>query len=135
MAYKNKAYIKDANMIFSTAQALPNNTSVAATNVVNYGGNSGGRQKIVVTANTAITVGAGAYLTVVAAYGSTTSPTDTLDAKRLVYANNKTFAIGDVICSEIIPDDLADNYHYVKLTYTTTENLSATSVNAIVTAV
>jgi len=134
MAYKNKAYIQDANMIFSTAQALPSSTSVDSTNVLDYGGNSCGRQKIVVKAVTAVTVGSGQYLTVVASYGATTSPTDTLDSKRIVYASNKTFAIGDIICTEIIPDDLPDTYRYVKLTYTTTENLSAMTVDAWITA-
>lgn len=132
MAYKNKTYVQDQTMVLSTAQALPSSDSVASTNTVDYGGNSGGRQKIVVKAHTAITVGNGRYLTVVASYGATTSPTDTLDEKRLVYATDKTFAAGDVICSEIIPDDLSDTYRYLKLTYTTTENLSTTSVDAFV---
>lgn len=136
MGYVNRSYITDNNLILSSAQTLPNNTSVDSTNTVMYGGNSGGRAKIVVKANTAISIAANKALTIVASYGATSSPTDTLD--KVIYTKTAggsaafTFAAGDTICEEIIPDSMLNTYKYVKLTYTTTDNESSEKVDAAV---
>jgi len=131
MAYKNKAYVKDQNLILSAAQTLPNNTSVDSTNTVMYGGNTAGKIKIVVKAASAVAIANGQYLTIVASYGATSSPTDTLD-KTLLHKGNVSYAAGETICEEIIPDSLPDTYKYVKLTYTTTADESTEKVNAFV---
>ncbi len=135
MAYKNRSYVVDQNLILSSAQALPNNTAVASTNVVDYGGNSGGLAKIVVKANTDIAVANTFALTIVASYGSTSTPTDTLD--KVIFTKTAgqagfSYAAGDTIVEEIIPDSLPDNYRFLKLTYTTTGNESTEKVDAYV---
>lgn len=135
MPYKNRAYVKDQNLILSSAQTLPSNNSVASTNVVDYKGNALGLAKIVVKAVTAISIADGKQLKIVASYGSTTSPTDTLDKVLFDKTPSGTtldFAAGDTICEEIISDSLPDNYRYVKLTYTTTANESSETVDAFV---
>lgn len=134
MSYVNKEYIKDNDLILSSAQTLPDSTSADSTNTINYGGNSGGKLKIVVKAVTAVAIVNGKYLTVVASYGATSSPTDTLD-KTILYKGNKTWAAGDTICEEIIPDTLPATYKYLKLTYTTTADESSETVDAFVTFV
>ena len=132
MSYKNRAYVLDQSMILSTAQTLPSSgTSVDSTNTVLYGGNSAGKMKIVVKANTAVAIANGQYLTIVASYGATSSPSDTL-SKTLLYRGNKTWAAGDTICEEIIPDSLPDTYKYVKLTYTTTASEAGELLDAFV---
>ena len=135
MAYKNRSYVVDQKLILSSAQALPNNTSADSTNVVDYGGNSGGLAKIVVKANTAITIANGKTLTITASYGSTSTPTDTLD--KVLFTKTAalagfSYAAGDTIVEEIIPDSLPDNYRFLKLTYTTTGNESTEKVDAYV---
>ncbi len=136
MAYKNRSYVVDQNLILSSAQALPNNGSADSTNVVDYGGNSGGLAKIVVKANTDIDIGNGKALTITASYGSTSTPTDTLDkvlfTKTAAGAAGFSYAAGDTIVEEIIPDSLPDNYRFLKLTYTTTADESSEKVDAYV---
>ena len=136
MGYKNRAYVVDENLILSKAQALPNAGNVDSTNVVKYGGNSLGYAKIVVKAHNAISIADTKALTIVAKYGSTNTPTDTLN--KVLYtatagSSGISFAAGDTICEEIIPDSLPDNYKYVKLTYTTTANESTETVDAFIT--
>jgi len=137
MGYKNRAYVIDNNLILSKNQALPAASgNVDSTNVVNYGGNSLGYAKIVVKAHDTITIANGKALTIVASYGATSSPTDTLN--KVLYtatagSSGISFAAGDTICEEIIPDSLPDNYKYVKLTYTTTANESTETVDAFIT--
>lgn len=135
MAYKNRSYVVDQNLILSSAQALPNNTDADSTNVVDYGGNSGGLAKIVVKANTGITIANGKKLTITASYGSTSTPTDTLD--KVLFTKTAgtagfSYAAGDTIVEEIIPDSLPDNYRFLKLTYTTTADESTEKVDAYV---
>ncbi len=135
MAYKNRSYVVDQNLILSSAQALPNATAADSTNVVDYGGNSGGLAKIVVKANTNIAVANTYALTIVASYGSTSTPTDTLDKvlfTKTAGADGFVYAAGDTIVEEIIPDSLPDNYRFLKLTYTTTANESSEKVDAYV---
>ena len=135
MAYKNRSYVVDQNLILSSAQALPNNDSADSTNVVDFGGNSGGLAKIVVKANTNIAVANTYALTIVASYGSTSTPTDTLDKvlfTKTAWADGFSYAAGDTIVEEIIPDSLPDNYRFLKLTYTTTANESTENVDAYV---
>lgn len=135
MTYKNRSYVVDQNLILSSAQALPNNTSADSTNVVDYGGNSGGLAKIVVKANTDIAIANGKALTITASYGSTSTPTDTLDKvlfTKTAGADGFSYAAGDTIVEEIIPDSLPDNYRFLKLTYTTTANESTEKVDAYV---
>lgn len=135
MAYKNRSYVVDQKLILSSAQALPNNTSADSTNVVDYGGNSGGLAKIVVKANTDINIANGKALTITASYGSTSTPTDTLDKvlfTKTAAAAGFSYAAGDTIVEEIIPDSLPDNYRFLKLTYTTTANESTEKVDAYV---
>ena len=135
MAYKNRSYVVDQKLILSSAQALPNNTSADSTNVVDYGGNSGGLAKIVVKANTNIAVANTYKLTIVASYGSTSTPTDTLDKvlfTKTAAAAGFSYAAGDTIVEEIIPDSLPDNYRFLKLTYTTTADESTEKVDAYV---
>lgn len=136
MAYKNRSYVVDQNLILSSAQALPNNESADSTNVVDYGGNSGGLAKIVVKANTNITIANGKALTITASYGATSTPTDTLDkvlfTKKAAVAAGFSYVAGDTIVEEIIPDSLPDNYRFLKLTYTTTDDQSAEKVDAYV---
>ena len=135
MAYKNRSYVVDQKLILSSAQALPNNTSANSTNVVDFGGNSGGLAKIVVKANTNIAVANTYKLTIVASYGSTSTPTDTLDKvifTKTAAAAGFSYAAGDTIVEEIIPDSLPDNYRFLKLTYTTTGNESTEKVDAYV---
>ena len=135
MAYKNRSYVVDQKLILSSAQALPNTDSADSTNVVDYGGNSGGLAKIVVKANTAITIANGKALTITASYGSTSTPTDTLDKvifTKTAGAAGFSYAAGDTIVEEIIPDSLPDNYRFLKLTYTTTDNESTEKVDAYV---
>jgi len=136
MGYKNRAYVIDNNLILSKNQVLPSSaTNVDSTNVVKYGGNSLGYAKIVVKAHDTITIASGKALTIVASYGSTTSPSDTLN-KVLYTATAPTdgisFAAGDTICEEIIPDSLPDNYKYVKLNYAVTADQSAGHIDAYV---
>lgn len=135
MGYKNRAYVIDENLILSKAQALPNATSGDSTNVVKYGGNSLGYMKIVVKAHSAVSIADTKALTIVAKYGSTNTPTDTLN--KVLYTATASgsaiaFAPGETICEEIIPDSLPDDYKYVKLTYTTTANESTDTVDAYV---
>ena len=135
MAYKNRSYVVDQKLILSSAQALPNKTSADSTNVVDYGGNSGGLAKIVVKANTNIAVANTYKLTIVASYGSTSTPNDTLDKvlfTKTATAAGFSYAAGDTIVEEIIPDSLPDNYRFLKLTYTTTDNESTEKVDAYV---
>lgn len=135
MAYKNRSYVVDQKLILSSAQALPNNTSADSTNVVDYGGNSGGLAKIVVKANTNISIANGKALTITASYGSTSTPTDTLDKvlfTKTAGADGFSYVAGDTIVEEIIPDSLPDNYRFLKLTYTTTANESTEKVDAYV---
>ena len=135
MAYKNRSYVVDQKLILSSAQALPNNTAADSTNVVDFGGNSGGLAKIVVKANTNIAVANTYKLTIVASYGSTSTPTDTLDKvifTKTAAAAGFSYAAGDTIVEEIIPDSLPDNYRFLKLTYTTTANESNEKVDAYV---
>ena len=135
MAYKNRSYVVDQNLILSSAQALPNATAADSTNVVDYGGNSGGLAKIVVKANTNIAIANGKALTITASYGSTSTPTDTLDKvifTKTAAAAGFSYAAGDTIVEEIIPDSLPDNYRFLKLTYTTTANESTEKVDAYV---
>lgn len=135
MAYKNRSYVVDQNLILSSAQALPNNASADSTNVVDYGGNSGGLAKIVVKANTDIAIANGKVLTITASYGSTSTPTDTLDKvifTKTAAAAGFSYAAGDTIVEEIIPDSLPDNYRFLKLSYTTTGNESTEKVDAYV---
>ena len=135
MAYKNRSYVVDQNLILSSAQALPNTDSADSTNVVDYGGNSGGLAKIVVKANTNIAIANGKALTITASYGSTSIPTDTLDKvlfTKTVSGDALTYAAGDTIVEEIIPDSLPDNYRFLKLTYTTTDDESTEKVDAYV---
>lgn len=136
MAYKNRSYVVDQKLILSSAQALPNNTAADSTNVVDFGGNSGGLAKIVVKANTDIAIANGKALTIAASYGSTSTPTDTLDkvlfTKTAAVPAGFTYAAGDTIVEEIIPDSLPDNYRFLKLTYTTTDDESSEKVDAYV---
>ena len=135
MAYKNRSYVVDQKLILSSAQALPNATAADSTNVVDYGGNSGGLAKIVVKANTNIAVANTYALTITASYGSTSTPTDTLDKVLFTKTAGSTgfsYAAGDTIVEEIIPDSLPDNYRFLKLTYTTTANESTEKVDAYV---
>jgi hypothetical protein len=135
MAYKNRSYVVDQKLILSSAQALPNNTAADSTNVVDFGGNSGGLAKIVVKANTAIAVANTYALTIVASYGSTSTPTDTLDKvlfTKTAGADGFSYAAGDTIVEEIIPDSLPDNYRFLKLTYTTTASEVTEKVDAYV---
>lgn len=135
MAYKNRSYVVDQKLILSSAQALPNNTAADSTNVVDFGGNSGGLAKIVVKANTNIAVANTYKLTIVASYGSTSTPTDTLDKvifTKTAAAAGFSYAAGDTIVEEIIPDSLPDNYRFLKLTYTTTADESTEKVDAYV---
>lgn len=135
MAYKNRSYVVDQNLILSSAQALPSNTSVDSTNVVDYGGNSGGLAKIVVKANTDIAIANGKALTIAASYGSTSTPTDTLDKvlfTKTAASAGFAYVAGDTIVEEIIPDSLPDNYRFLKLSYTTTANESTEKVDAYV---
>lgn len=135
MAYKNRSYVVDQNLILSSAQALPNATDADSTNVVDYGGNPGGLAKIVVKANTDIAIADGKALTITASYGSTSTPTDTLDKvifTKTAPAADFSYAAGDTIVEEIIPDSLPDNYRFLKLTYTTTANESTEKVDAYV---
>jgi len=135
MAYKNRSYVVDQNLILSSAQALPNATAADSTNVVDYGGNSGGLAKIVVKANTNIAVANTFALTIVASYGSTSTPADTLDKvlfTKIAGEDGFSYAAGDTIVEEIIPDSLPDNYRFLKLTYTTTANESTEKVDAYV---
>ena len=100
MAYKNRSYVVDQNLILSSAQALPSNTSADSTNVVDFGGNSGGLAKIVVKANTNIAIANEKALTITASYGSTSTPTDTLDKvlfTKTVSGDALTYAAGDTI--------------------------------------
>jgi len=135
MAYKNRSYVVDQKLILSSAQALPNNKSADSTNVVDYGGNSGGLAKIVVKANTDIAIANEKALTITASYGSTSTPTDTLD--KVIFTKTAgvegfSYAAGDTIAEEIIPDSLPDNYRFLKLTYTTTADESTEKVDAYV---
>ena len=135
MGYKNIAYVIDESLVLSKAQALPNAASGDSTNVVKYGGNSLGYAKIVVKAHSAVSIAKDKALTIVASYGATSTPTDTLS--KVLYTATAgtggiTFAPGDTICEEIIPDSLPDDYRYVKLTYTTTDNESSDTVDAYV---
>lgn len=135
MAYKNRSYVVDQKLILSSAQALPNNTSADSTNVVDFGGNSGGLAKIVVKANTDIAIANGKALTITASYGSTSTPTDTLD--KVLFTKTAgtagfAYVAGDTIVEEIIPDSLPDNYRFLKLSYTTTANESTDKVDAYV---
>ena len=135
MAYKNRSYVVDQNLILSSAQALPNNASADSTNVVDYGGNSGGLAKIVVKANTDIAIANAKVLTITASYGSTSTPTDTLDKvlfTKTAGAEGFSYAAGDTIVEEIIPDSLPDNYRFLKLSYTTTADESSEKVDAYV---
>lgn len=135
MAYKNRSYVVDQKLILSSAQALPNNTSADSTNVVDYGGNSGGLAKIVVKANTNIAIANTKALTITASYGSTSTPTDTLDKvlfTKTAGAEGFSYVAGDTIVEEIIPDSLPDNYRFLKLSYTTTGNESTEKVDAYV---
>ena len=136
MAYKNRSYVVDQKLILSSAQNLPNTANADSTNVVDYGGNSGGLAKIVVKANTDITVANTFALTIVASYGFTSSPTDTLDkvlfTKTAAVPAGFTYAAGDTIVEEIIPDSLPDNYRFLKLNYATTADQSAEKVDAYV---
>ena len=135
MGYKNKAYVIDENLVLSKAQTLPN-AEDADSKVVNYGGNSLGYMKIVVKAHSDIVIPAEGTLTIVASYGNTSSPTDTL-GKVLYEAiapedDDITIPAGETICEEIISDSLPDNYKYVKLSYTTDAVLSVYKVDAFV---
>ena len=135
MGYKNKAYVIDESLILSKAQALPNNDE-ERYKLVNYGGNSLGYMKIVVKAHSDIVIPAEGTLTIVASYGNTSSPTDTLG--KVLYENTApedddiTIPAGETICEEIISDSLPDNYKYVQLIYTTDADLSDGSVDAFV---
>ena len=135
MGYKNKAYVIDESLILSKAQALPNNDA-ERDKLVNYGGNSLGYMKIVVKAHSDIVIPAEGTLTIVASYGNTSSPTDTLG--KVLYENTApedddiTIPAGETICEEIISDSLPDNYKYVQLIYTTDADLSDGSVDAFV---
>ena len=134
MGYKNKAYVIDENLVLSKAQALVGADIYSA--VVNYGGNSLGYMKIVVKAHSDIVIPAEGTLTIVASYGNTSSPTDTLG--KVLYENTApedddiTIPAGETICEEIISDSLPDNYKYVQLIYTTDADLSDYSVDAFV---
>jgi len=135
MGYKNRAYVIDEKLILSKAQALPNAGNVDSTNVVKYGGNSLGYAKIVVKAHNAVSIADSKALTIVAKYGSTNTPTDTLN--KVLYtatagSSGISFAAGDTICEEIIPDSLPDNYRYVKLNYAVTADQSAGHIDAYV---
>jgi hypothetical protein len=135
MTYINRAYVIDQKLILSSGQALPNNNSADSTNVVDYKGNCLGLAKIVVKAKTAISIADGKQLKIVASYGSTSSPTDTLDKvlhDKTPSGTTLDFAAGDTICEEIIPDSLPANYRFLKLTYTTTDNESSETVDAYV---
>ena len=135
MAYKNRSYVVDQKLILSSAQNLPNTDSVASTNVVDYGGNSGGLAKIVVKANTDIDIVDTKKLTITASYGSDSTPADTLDKvlfTKTADAAGFSYAAGDTIVEEIIPDSLPDNYRFLKLTYTTTADQSTEKVDAYV---
>ena len=135
MAYKNRSYVVDQKLILSSAQALPNKKAADSTNVVDFGGNSGGLAKIVVKANTDIAIANEKALTITASYGSTSTPTDTLDKvifTKTAGADGFSYAAGDTIVEEIIPDSLPDNYRFLKLTYTTTDNESTEKVDAYV---
>lgn len=135
MAYKNRSYVVDQNLILSSAQALPNTNSADSTNVVDYGGNSGGLAKIVVKANTNIAIANGKALTITASYGSTSTPADTLDKvlfTKTAGDDGFAYTAGDTIVEEIIPDSLPDNYCFLKLTYTTTADESSEKVDAYV---
>jgi len=135
MAYKNRSYVVDQKLILSSAQTLPDKAMEASTNVVDYGGNSGGLAKIVVKANTNIAIANGKALTITASYGSTSTPADTLDKvlfTKTAAAAGFSYAAGDTIVEEIIPDSLPDNYRFLDLTYTTTDDQSAEKVDAYV---
>ena len=135
MAYKNRSYVVDQNLILSSAQTLPGATNADSTNVVDYGGNSGGLAKIVVKANTNITVANTHKLTIVASYGSTSTPDDTLDKvlfTKIAGEDGFSYAAGDTIVEEIIPDSLPDNYRFLKLNYATTADESSEKVDAYV---
>jgi len=131
MGYKNRAYVIDESLVLSKAQALPNATS-ANSNVVRYGGNSLGNVKIVVKANNAVGIAASQTLKIEAAYGNTDAPADTLNKILYTKTGAQSFAPGETICEEIIPDSLPDDYKYVKLIYTTTADERADKVDAFV---
>lgn len=135
MAYKNRSYVVDQNLILSSAQALPNNESADSTNVVDFGGNSGGLAKIVVKANTNIDIANEKVLTITASYGATSTPADTLDKvlfTKTASGDAFSYVAGDTIVEEIIPDSLPDNYRFLKLTYTTTADERSEKVDAYV---
>ena len=136
MAMFSRGKLVDANLILSEAQTLPNNTSADSTNSVKFIGSKTGLMQINVVAATAISIADTKQLKIVAAYGTTSSPTTSLyDViyDRTASGSAVTFAQGDLIASYTIPQDKAGTYNYVKLTYTTTADESSEKVDAFIT--
>lgn len=134
----NSHKLIDKSLILSEGQALPNNTSVDSTNVVNFVSASGSRLKIEVRAATAISIADSKQLKIVASFGATSSPTDTkykVLFDRTASGGAFTFAQGDLICSEVLDQDMLGTDEYVKLTYTTTANESSEKVDAYLCAI
>jgi hypothetical protein len=137
MALYSNGKLVDSNLIFSEAQALPNNTSANSTNAVHFGACRSGKLEINVVAATAISIESDTSkaLTIKVEYGTTSSPSsvlyDTLYT-RTASGSDITFAAGDIICQYVIPRSLAAAYDYCELVYTTSDNESSEKVDAFI---
>lgn len=128
----------DADLIFSEAQTLPNNTSVDSTNAVYFTGGTSGKMQVNVVASSAISIANGKALTIAIQYGTTSTPATSLyDVlyTRTASGGAVTFSAGDIICQYTIPPEQAAAYDYCELVYTTTADESSETVDAFITII
>lgn len=136
--YANGKFV-DNNLIFSTAQGSLNvGADVPSTNVVNFVNPANGKLQVNVVAATAFTIEASKYFTVNIVYGTTTSPTASLNEVLFTLTPSgaaKVYAAGDIICQYTIPSDLADAFSHAKLVYKCNNSTAPGSVDAFIAVI
>lgn len=136
MALYSKGKLIDSNLIFSSAQVLPNNTSVDSTNAVHFTGCRNGKLQVNVVASTDFVLINNKALTIAIQYGTTSTPATSLyDVLYTQTAGVDTvvFTAGDTICQYTIPAENAAAYDYCELVYTTTAtDLTSDTLDAFI---
>lgn len=100
--YKNR--LKANDMMFATQQTVPANTTTVLPNAIKAGGSGQSALAVTITAETAVGMGAGRALTLQLQESTDgTTFTDREGIISITYASAKTFAVGDVVYSALIP--------------------------------
>jgi len=117
--------------------SLPNaNTGYSAN--FTYVGASNGKQRLLVIAQTEVSIATGQAMSIEFMAGSTANPTTGPKAENHIYLQHKTnadgtltFAIGAVIVDYVLPEGQLDAGDYFRLLFTTDANESSEDVDIL----